>query len=80
MLKERGISHLAVDELDVMRTLSVTVSSSVTGTSLVPGVLGKTTILVHLDEVQGTVQATGQARDINVELTTVSRRYSKQQI
>ena len=71
---------LSIDELDVMRTLSVTVSSSVLRTSLVARVLGKTTVLVHLNEVQSTVQTAGKLRDINVELSVVRGPFTVRKI
>lgn len=58
---------LAVDELDVVRALRVTVSGSVLGTSLVGGELGHATIGVHLTEVDSTVQAARQLRHIHVK-------------
>lgn len=58
---------LAVDELQVTGALGVTVASSVPGTGLVAGVLGLATVGVHGDEVQGSVQAAGQLRDIDIE-------------
>ncbi|KAL3295588.1 glycosyl hydrolase family 7 [Colletotrichum asianum] len=45
---------LAADELEVASALGVAVSSTVLGTGLVGGVLGHATVLVHLDEVEGT--------------------------
>lgn len=47
--------HLAGDELEISGALCVTVTCSVRSSSLVGRVLGKTTIGVHLDKVQGTV-------------------------
>lgn len=49
------LTHLSGDELEVSRALSITVTGTKLGTSLVGRVLGKTTIGVHLDKVQGTV-------------------------
>ena len=57
----------SIDELQVLRALSIAVSSSVLGTGLVGGVLGETTILVHLGEVESSVQAAGKVRDIGIE-------------
>jgi hypothetical protein len=56
----------AVDELDVVGTLRITVTSSVLGTGLVVA-LSNTTIGGHLDEVESAVETTGQLRDIDVE-------------
>jgi len=55
------------NELQVTRALAVAVTSSVLGTSLVAGVLGDTTVLVHGHEVQGTVQAARQLGNVNIE-------------
>ena len=50
-----------------MRALSIAVTSSVLGTSLVGRVFRHTTISVHLNEVHSTVQTTGQLGHVNVE-------------
>ena len=60
-------AYLAIDELDVLRALSVAVASSVLGTSLVAGIFRQTTIGVHLDEVQSTVETARQVRHVDVE-------------
>lgn len=60
-------TNLAIDELDVVRALRVAVSSAVLGSSLVCRVFGHTTILVHFDEVKGSVQAAGQLRGVDVK-------------
>lgn len=56
----------AVDPLDVVGALGVAVSSSVLCTSLVVA-LADATISSHFDEVQSSIQATGELRDINVK-------------
>jgi len=48
---------LAVDELDVSGALAVAVTRAVLGAGLVGGKLGQATVLVHLGEVDSTVQA-----------------------
>lgn len=58
---------LAVDELDVAGALSITVTGTVLGTSLVAGVLGKTTVEVHGDEVESTVQTAANVGDIDIK-------------
>jgi len=63
----RQTTHLASNELDVARTLSVAVPSSVLGTSLVAGVLGHTTVGVHLDEVEGAIETARKLGDVDVE-------------
>lgn len=55
---EQMSSYLAGNELEVSGALSITVTCSVRGSSLVGRVLGKTTIGIHLDKVQGTVDTT----------------------
>ena len=60
-------THLAVDELDVVGTLGVTVTSTVLGTSLVVGVLRGTTISVHLGEVDVAVKTAREVGHIDVE-------------
>jgi hypothetical protein len=51
-----GAVGLAVDELEITRALRVAIAGTVLGTGLVAGVLGRTTILIHGDEVQSTVE------------------------
>lgn len=60
-------THLAVDELQVPRALRITVASSVLGTSLVAIVLGHTTIGIHGNEVQSSVESTGKTRGVHIE-------------
>ena len=68
ILREREENtNLSVDKLDVLRTLRVAVTGTVLGTSLVARVLRHTTILVHLTQVESTVETTGEVRHINVE-------------
>lgn len=47
--------------------MSVAVASSVLGTSLVGREAGHATVLVHLDEVEGTVETARQVGHVNVE-------------
>jgi len=58
---------LTSDELHVMWALRIAVTSSVFGTSLIGWVLGHTTILVHLDKVDGAVKTARKVADINVK-------------
>lgn len=60
-------TYLAVNELDVMGTLCITVSGSVSSTSLVIGVLGLSTIGIHGGEVNCTVQTARKVGDVDVE-------------
>jgi hypothetical protein len=47
---------LTVDELEITRALSIAVTGTILGTSLVGRVLGQSTILVHGHEVESTVE------------------------
>ena len=60
-------THLAVDELDVLRALGVAVTSSVLGASLVVGEAGLATVGVHLDEVESAVETARKLGHVNVE-------------
>lgn len=53
--------------LDIVRALSITVTGTILGTSLVARVLGKTTISVHLNEVQSTVETAVKLGNVDVE-------------
>ena len=48
---------LAVDELEIPRALGVAVAGAVLGTCLVAGILLHAAILVHGNEVEGSVEA-----------------------
>jgi len=58
---------LSVDELDVVWALSIAVTGTILGTSLVVCILGLTTIGSHLSKVQSTVQTAGEVRNIDIE-------------
>lgn len=59
-----GSTHLAVDELDVFGALGITVSGSILGSSSVAAArLGDTSIGVHLDEVERSIESTGELGD-----------------
>jgi hypothetical protein len=58
---------LAVDELHVVGTLSIAITGTILGASLVGGVLGHTTIGIHLHKVKGTVKTAGEVGEIHVE-------------
>ena len=60
-------AYSAVDELEITWALSITVTGSVFGTSQVGGVLGHSTIGIHLGEVEGTVQAARKLGNIDGE-------------
>lgn len=60
-------TYLAVDELQITWALSITVSNTVLGSSLVAWVDRLATIRRHADEVKGTVQSTRKMRNIDVE-------------
>lgn len=61
------VTRLAIDELDVVRALSVTVTSSVLRTGRVSRVLGLATVSVHLNEVHRSVQSAREIGHIDVE-------------
>ena len=50
-----------------MGTLRIAVAGTILGPSLVGRVLAHASVLVHLDKVEGTVQATRKFRDVDVE-------------
>jgi hypothetical protein len=60
-------AYLAVDELDVARTLGVAVTSTVLGTGLVAGEPGHATVSIHLTQVEGAVETAGELRNIDGE-------------
>ena len=60
-------THSSVNELDVLGALRVTVASSILGTSLVRREARHTTVGVHLREVDGTVETTGEVRHVDIE-------------
>ena len=66
-----GIASLDVRQIDFSISRDgyrlTAVARSVLGTGLVGGVLGHTTVLVHLDEVEGAIQATGEVGNVNVK-------------
>ena len=63
----RGATYLAVDELDVVRALGVAVAGTVLGAGDVAGEAGLATVSVHLNEVEGAIETTGQVRHVDVE-------------
>lgn len=56
-----------VDVLEITGALSVAVTGTVLGTSLVGGVLGLATIKIHGDEVEGAVETAADAGHIDIE-------------
>ena len=60
-------TYLTIDELDVLRTLRITVSSTVCCSRLISSVLTQPTVLVHLDKVECAIKTTWQVRHVNVE-------------
>ena len=66
-MSRRGVSYLAVDELDVVRALCVAVAGTVLGAGDVAWEAGLATVSVHLDEVEGAVETTGEVRHVDVE-------------
>ena len=70
-------SYLAVDELDILGALRITVSCSILSSCLVGGIFGQSSISIHLGEVQGTVEATGKIGHIYVEGEFLSKELQK---
>jgi len=62
-----GKAYLSIDELDVLWALRITVSSTVLGASSVVRKPRHTTIGIHGDEVQGSVEPARQVRDVDIE-------------
>lgn len=60
-------TYLTIDELQIMRTLGITVTSTISSTSLIGGVLGHTTISIHLHEIQCSIQSTWQLAHIYIK-------------
>jgi hypothetical protein len=58
---------LSGDELDVVGALSIAITGSVLGTSLVVGLGGHATIGLHVGEVEGTVKTARKVGDIDVK-------------
>lgn len=61
------IAHLAIDEFDIVGTLSVAITSPVLSTSLIGGVLGQTTVCVHLNEINSTVETARKVGHVDIE-------------
>ena len=59
--------YLATDELQVTGALGVAVTSTILGTSLVGGVARHATILLHSDEVEGTIETALEGGQVNIE-------------
>ena len=66
-MSRRGAAYLAVDELNVVWALGVAVAGTVPGAGDVAGEAGLATVSVHLDEVEGAVETTGEVRHVDVE-------------
>jgi len=57
----------SIDEFNILWALSITISSSVGGTSLIVCVLSFTSIFLHFDEVESSVNTAWHVGDINIE-------------
>ena len=60
-------TNLAVDELKIPRALSIAIASSVLGASLVGRILGSSTISIHGDEVDGTVETAAETGKVDIK-------------
>lgn len=58
---------LTINEFNVVWALGITVTRSILGTDLVVWELGFSSILVHLDEVESSIDTTWKLRDVNGE-------------
>ena len=67
LAKSKAAAYQTVDEFQILRALAVAVASPELRTSLVGGESLHATILVHLREVEGTVETARQVRYINIE-------------
>lgn len=67
-------TYHTVDELHITGALAVAVTSAVLGTGVVALVLGKAAIGIHGDEVQGAIEATADAGDIDVKGELVAQK------
>lgn len=61
------VAYLAANKLEIASTLRITVASTVLGTSSVAGVLGRATIGIHGDKVQGRVEAALDLRQVDIK-------------
>ena len=61
------VTHLAIDELDILRALSIAIAGTVLRAGLVVGILGHTAVSVHLREVEGAVETARQGGHVDVE-------------
>lgn len=68
------MTYKTINELDVTGALAVAVTSAVLGTSGVARVLGQTTIGVHGNEVEGTVQTAANTGNIHVKGELVAQQ------
>jgi hypothetical protein len=68
---------LSVNELAVTRALSITVTSSIFGSSFIGGIFGRSTVSLHLHEVKSSVNATLQGRNINVKSEFTIQKFVK---
>lgn len=66
-IARKRATYYAVDKLQVARTLSIAVSSTVLGTGLVVRVLSHATVFVHRDEVQCAIQTAREVREIDIK-------------
>jgi len=67
VIGNKSYTYLAGNEFHITRALSVAISSAILSTSLVSRISGQATVLVHLNEVHCTIQATRKLRHVDVE-------------
>ena len=60
-------TYLAVNEHDVLRALTVTITGSVLSSSLVTGPSRHTTVRVHFDKVEGAILTAGELGPVHFD-------------
>ena len=60
--------YLAVNPFNVVRTLGVAITGSVSGASSVAGISSRAAVSIHGHEVNSTIETTGKLRHVDVEL------------
>lgn len=59
--------RLSIDEFNILRTLGVAITGSKLGACLIVGILRRTSVGRHFDEIKRAIQSTRQAGEIDVE-------------
>jgi hypothetical protein len=67
-------TYNTVNELNVLRTLSITVPSSIVGTCLVSGPSSYSSVSIHLGEVKSAVQSAREVGNIHIECELLAQQ------